>query len=113
MQFSFTDLILFAYTYVFCFLGAFSKDMLDIFLNKIPKVLVLKVLISSLAVAILVYGLSEYLLSKISFKPFTAICYISGIISFEFMTKYNSIQNIGSLIEAIYRIKYDKGKDKG
>lgn len=107
------DLLLFIYIYLFCFLGAFSKDMLDIFLNKIPKVLIFKVLTSSLAVTILVYGLSDYLVGKLSYRPFTAICFISGIISFEFMTKYNSMQNIGSLIDAVYKIKHGKNKDKG
>ena len=107
------DLLLFIYIYVFCFLGAFSKDMLDTFLDKIPKVLIFKVLISSLAVAILLYGLSEYVISKISYRPFSAVCYIFGIVSFEAMTRYNSIKDIGSLIETIYKIKYDKNKDKG
>ena len=92
------DVLLFAYIYVFCFLGAFSKDMLDTFLDKIPKVLIFKVLVSSLAVAILLYGASEYMLSKISYKPFAAICYISGIVSFEGMTKYNNIKEILELI---------------
>lgn len=106
------DILLFIYIYIFCFLGAFSKDMLDTFLDKIPKVLILKVLISSLSASILLYGTSGYLLSKITYKPFTAICYIFGIISFEGLTKYNSIQEIGSLIEAIYKIKYKRNKDK-
>jgi len=107
------DLLLFIYIYVFCFLGAFSKDMLDTFLEKIQKVLIFKVLISSLAVTILIYGLSEYLLIKMSYRPFTAVCYIFGIISFECMTRYNSIQEIGALLEAIYKIKNDKNRDKG
>jgi len=107
------DIILFIYIYLFCFLGAFSKDMLDTFLDKISKVLIFKVITSSLAVAILLYGSSEYLLCKISYRPFTALCYIFGIISFECLAKYNSIQEIRTLLEAIYKIKYGKNKDKG
>jgi len=86
--------------------------MLDTFLDKIPKVLILKVIISSLTVAILLYGTSEYLLSKISYRPFTAICYIFGIVSFEGMVRYSSIKDIGSLIKEIHAIKYNKIKDK-
>jgi len=107
------DIILFIYIYIFCFLGAFSKDMLDSFLEKIPKILIFKVLISSLTATTLIYGLSEYLLNKISYRPLTALCYIFGIVSFEGMVRYSSIKDIGSLMEAIYKVKYDKNKDKG
>jgi len=107
------DILLFIYIYLFCFLGAFSKDMLDTFLDKIPKVLILKVLTSSLSVAILLYGVSEYLLNKISYRPFTAVCYILGIVSFEGLVRYSSIKAIGSLIETIYKIKSYKNNDKG
>jgi len=86
--------------------------MLDIFLDKIPKVLIFKVIISSLAVAILLYGFSEYVLEKLSFKLLTSICYLFGIISFEGMVRYSNIKDIGSLIEEIYKIKYNN-KDKG
>jgi len=113
MLVSLDDIILFVYIYLFCFLGAFSKDMLDTFLEKISKVLIFKVLISALAVAILSYGASEYLLDKLSFKPFTALCYILGIVSFEVFVKYSNIKNISSLIKEIYSIKYNKSKDKG
>jgi len=108
MVVSLDDIIIFIYIYIFCFLGAFSKDMLDTFLDKIPKVLIFKVITSSLAVAILLYGSSEYLLSKISYRPFTAICYIFGIVSFESMVRYSSIKNICTLIKEIYEIKYYK-----
>lgn len=77
------------------------------------KVLIFKVLTSSLAMAILLYGASEYLLNKIPYKPFTAVCYIFGIVSFEGMVRYSSIKDIGSLIKEIYIIKYGKNKDKG
>jgi len=113
MLVSLDDLVLFTYIYLFCFLGAFSKDMLDTFLEKTSKVLIFKVLISSLAVAILLYGSSEYLLNKLSYRLFTSICYVFGIVSFEGMTRYSSIKDIRTLIEAIYKIKYDKNKDKG
>ncbi|QUH21710.1 hypothetical protein [Alkaliphilus sp. B6464] len=106
------DLLLFIYIYVFCFLGAFSKDMLHTFLDKIPKVLISKALTSSLAVTIVVYGLSEYLLSKISYRPFTAVCYILGIISFEVMVKYSSAKEILEIIEDFKKWRINK-KEKG
>lgn len=105
MLISIEDMLLFIYIYVFCFLGAFSKDMLDIFLEKIPKVLIFKVLISSLAVTVLIFGASEYLIDKLSYKPFTAICYIFGIISFELLSKYSNTKEILDTIEEFKRWK--------
>jgi len=113
MLVSLDDLILFIYIYLFCFLGAFSKDILDTFLDKISRVLIFKVITSSLAVAILLYGFSEYLLSKISYRPFTSVCYILGIVSFEVMVRYSSIKDIGILIKKISAIKCVKNNNKG
>lgn len=79
--------------------------MLDIFLEKIPKVLIFKVLISSLAVTVLIFGASEYLIDKLSYKPFTAICYIFGIISFELLSKYSNTKEILDTIEEFKRWK--------
>ena len=95
------DLLLLGYIYLFCFLGAFSKDMLDTFLEKIPKVLIFKVITSSLAITVLLYGVSEYLLNKISYRPFTALCYISGIVSFEVLVRYSNINEILNLLVEI------------
>ena len=106
------DFLLFIYIYVFCFLGAFSKDMLDTFLDKISRVLIFKVLTSSFAVTILVYGLSEYLLSKISYRSFTTVCYILGIVSFEIMIKYSSAKEILEIIEDFKKWRINK-KEKG
>lgn len=58
------------------------------------------------------------MLNKVSYRNFTAVCYILGIVSFEGMTRYNSIKDIDLLIETIYKVrydkhKYDKRKDKG
>ncbi len=77
--------------------------MLDIFLDKIPKVLIFKVLISSLAVTVLIFGASEYLMNKLSYKPFTAICYIFGIISFELLSRYSNTKEILDTIEEFKR----------
>lgn len=111
MLITIADILLFFYIYVFCFLGAFSKDMLDIFLDKIPKVLIFKVLISSLAVTTLLYGASEYLLNKISYRPFTAICYTLGLVSFEITIRYSDAKEILDLIQEFKA--WRKNKDKG
>ncbi|ABR47083.1 hypothetical protein Amet_0858 [Alkaliphilus metalliredigens QYMF] len=108
-----TECSFFIFIYLFCFLGALSKDLVDTFLEKAEDILILKIIISSLAVTILLYGFSDRLLNTLSFKPFTALCYTMGLISFEVLVKYSSMKNIGGLVEEVYRIKWDKNKDKG
>ena len=98
------DLLLFTYIHLFCFLGAFSKDILDIFLDRIPKVLIFKVLISTLCVTVLLYGLSDLLLNKLSYRLFTTVCFVFGIVSFELSVNYNNINKIKGLIKEIYKI---------
>ncbi|SET46019.1 hypothetical protein SAMN05660297_02466 [Natronincola peptidivorans] len=93
------DVTLFAYIYLFCFLGAYSKDVVDTFLEKTTEVLILKVLTSSLAVAVLLYGASEYLLNKLSYRPFTAVCYTLGLVSFEVVVRYSNLQEVLDLIQ--------------
>ncbi|ABR47963.1 hypothetical protein Amet_1792 [Alkaliphilus metalliredigens QYMF] len=90
-----TECIFFIFIYLFCFLGALSKDLLDTFLERIEGILIVKIIVSSLAVTILLYGFSDRLLEKLSFKPFTTLCYTMGLISFEVLVKYNSMKNIG------------------
>ncbi|ABR48294.1 hypothetical protein Amet_2135 [Alkaliphilus metalliredigens QYMF] len=113
MEVFFIELIFFIFIYLFCFLGALSKDLVDTFLNKIQEILFIKIMISSLAVTILLYGFSDKLLASISLKLFIALCYTMGLISFEVLVKYSSIKEIGALVEEVYRIKWNKDKDKG
>ncbi|ARE89068.1 hypothetical protein CLFO_34740 [Clostridium formicaceticum] len=77
------ELLFLSYIYLFCFLGALSKDLLETFLGNIEEILVMKVIVSSLAVAIVLYGGSDKILEKMACKPFTALCYIMGLVSFE------------------------------
>ena len=81
-------------------------------LEKIPKILVFKTLTSSLAVTMILYGASEYLLNKLTYRPFTALCYVMGIVSFEVVVRYSNVRDLGHLIEEFYRMKLNK-KDKG
>ncbi|SDL23116.1 hypothetical protein [Natronincola ferrireducens] len=97
------DFTLFAFIYLFCFLGAFSKDMIDTFSEKTTEVLIIKVLISSLAVAILLYGTSEYLLDRFSYRFFTTLCYTLGLVSFEVLVRYSSAASFLELLDEFGR----------
>ena len=93
------NIFLFIFIYFFCFLGAFSKDLLDTFLNKTSDILIIKILLSSLFISIMIYGFSEWALAKLSYRVLTALCYASGLVSFELFAKYNNTEEFVKLIE--------------
>ncbi|MCC5911438.1 MAG: hypothetical protein JJT76_13465 [Clostridiaceae bacterium] len=106
------ECLFFIFIYLLCFLGALSKDVVDTFLEKIEEILIIKIIISSLAVAILLYGFSDSLLDKFSLKPFITVCYTMGLVSFEVLVKYSNIKDIRDLVGQIYPLRLNKSKDK-
>lgn len=110
MWLSLDDLTLFAYIFLFSFLGAFSKDMLDTFLDRTLEILIGKVLISSFAVSVLIYGASEHILKRLSYRPFTALCYTLGLISFEVMVRYSNMKDILNLIKDFKKWRNENNK---
>ena len=96
---------LFFLIYFFCFLGAFSKDLLDAFLDKTPDILIVKILLSAFFISIIIYGFSEWILIRLSYRSFTALCYTLGLISFELLAKYNNIKEFTGLIEKCKELK--------
>lgn len=106
------NVLLFLFIYFFCFLGAFSKDLLDAFLNKTSYILIVKILLSAFFVSITIYGFSEWILGKVSYRSFAALCYTLGLISFELLTKYNSVRQLAKLIESYREFKRFNDKNK-
>lgn len=102
------DISVFSYIYLFCFLGAFSKDLVDIFLERTTEILIIKIITSSLAVAILLFGFSDYILNRVDYKPFTVMCYIFGLVSFELIVKYSNTKEIGKLIKDFKEYRKNK-----
>ncbi|MGI6427286.1 MAG: hypothetical protein ACOX0L_06800 [Natronincolaceae bacterium] len=100
------NVFLFCFIYFFCFLGAFSKDLLDTFLNKTPNILIVKILLSAFFMSIIIYGFSEWILVRLPYRFFTALCYTSGLVSFELFAKYNNTEEFANLIK-----KYEKFRD--
>lgn len=99
------NIFLFLFIYFFCFLGAFSKDLLDIFLDRASNILILKILLSALFISVMIYGFSEWILIRFSHRSFTALCYTSGLVSFELLAKYNSIEGLRELIKKYREFK--------
>ncbi|MCC5910652.1 MAG: hypothetical protein JJT76_09475 [Clostridiaceae bacterium] len=106
------EILFFIFIYLLCFLGALSKDLMDTFLQKIEEILIIKIIISSLAVAILLYGFSDGLLERFNLKPFITLCYTMGLVSFEVLVRYSNIKEIGVLAEEIYQLRLTQKKDK-
>ena len=99
------NIFLFLFIYFFCFLGAFSKDLLDIFLNKTSNILIIKILLSAFFISIMIYGFSEWILIRFSYRSFTALCYTLGIISFELFAKYNNTKEFVELVKKYKEFK--------
>ncbi|MCC5910915.1 MAG: hypothetical protein JJT76_10815 [Clostridiaceae bacterium] len=95
----------FIFIYLLCFLGALSKDLVDTFLERIEEILIIKIIVSSLAVAILLYGFSDGLLERFSPKLFIALCYTMGLISFEVLVKYSNMKDIRNLVDTFHPIR--------
>lgn len=93
------NVFLFFFIYSFCFLGAFSKDLLDAFLDKTSNILIVKILLSAFFISVIIYGFSEWILMRLSYRSLTALCYTLGIVSFELLAKYNSTEELTKLIE--------------
>ncbi|MDI9476044.1 MAG: hypothetical protein WBI21_07695 [Natronincolaceae bacterium] len=99
------NVFLFFFIYSFCFLGAFSKDLLDAFLNKTSNILIVKILLSAFFISIIIYGFSEWILIKLPCRFFTALCYTSGLVSFELFAKYNNTEEFINLIKKYEKLK--------
>ncbi len=112
MDIAMEDVLLFMFIYFFCFLGAFSKDLLDIFLNKTTGILITKILLSAFFISIMIYGFSEWILAKLPYRSFTALCYTLGLVSFELFIKYNNTQEFVKLIEKYKRFREFNRKSK-
>ena len=106
------NIFLFIFIYFFCFIGAFSKDLLDTFLNKTSDILIIKILLSSLFISVMIYGFSEWALSRISYRTLTALCYTSGLVSFELFAKYNNTEEFVKLFERCRKFRDFNKKPK-
>ena len=99
------NIFLFFFIYFFCFLGAFSKDLLSIFLNKTLNILIVKILFSAFFISIMIYGFSELILTRLSYRAFTTLCYALGLVSFELFAKYNNVKEFTKLIKKYKEFK--------
>jgi len=91
----------FLFIFVFSLLGAIIKDTYNTFTEKDTKVKISRILISTTVSSIILFSLSEFILSKISMKLFILPCFVGGMLGFEVLGK---IKNLAFWIK-IYRAK--------
>lgn len=85
------NLMNFLFILLFSFLGALIKDTYDTLTGKDTKVKVSRILISSFVSTIILFSLSDIILSKLTWKLFILPCFIGGVIGFELFGKINKV----------------------
>ena len=85
------NLMNFLFILLFSFLGALIKDTYDTLTGKDIKVKVSRILISSFVSTIILFSLSDIILSKLTWKLFILPCFIGGVIGFELFGKINKV----------------------
>ena len=83
------NLMDFLFILVFSFLGALIKDTYDTLTEKDTEVKVRRILISSFVSTIILFSLSDVILTKMTWKIFILPCFIGGVIGFEVFGKIN------------------------
>lgn len=77
---------------IFCLIGSIVKDTYNTFTDKEYKVQVKKILISTLFSSIILFSLSDYILTKMSWKLFILPCFIGGSVGFESIGKISTLR---------------------
>ena len=89
---------------IFCLIGSIVKDTYDTLIGKNTNVNITRILISTLVSSILLFSMSDYLITKISWKVSILPCFIGGMVGFELFGKINKL--------AFWLNIYNKKKDK-
>lgn len=91
MQFTYQTIVSGSIDYLFilffCLVGAIVKDAYNTITEKDFKINVKRILISATVSSILIFSLSDYLLSKISWKNLILPCFACGLTGFELLGK--------------------------
>lgn len=87
-----SSLIDYMFILVFCLLGAIVKDAYNTLTDKETKVKIPRILISTLVSSIILFSLSDYILTKMKWKTFIIPCFIGGGLGFDIFGKINKIE---------------------
>lgn len=77
---------------VFCLIGSIIKDTYNTLTDKEYKIQFKKILISTLFSSIILFSLSDYILSRMDWKLFILPCFIGGTVGFESIEKLSNLR---------------------
>ena len=100
-----TNIIIFLFIIVFCFIGAIVKDTYNTLIDKDEKVSIIRILISTIVSSIILFSLSDYILRRISYKLLTLFCFLGGMLGFEILGKISKLEFWKNSSEMFKKIK--------
>lgn len=102
---------------IFCLIGSIVKDTYNTLTEKDEEVKISRILVSTLVSSIILFSLSDIILSKISWKIFILPCFVGGMVGFEAMGKLTKLAFWINIIkdkkDAINKIIEDEETKKG
>lgn len=81
----------FLFIFIFSLLGAIVKDTYNTLTEKDTKVKISRIFVSTAVSTVIIFGLSDYILTKLSLKMFILPCFIGGMVGFDSVEKLTSI----------------------
>ena len=99
------SIITFSYILAFSVLGAVCKDYYELLIRKCRKVKLGRIFVSAITGAIVVYGVSNYILSRGDTRILTVFSYVAGLVGFELIGKLGRLKHIKEFIEYILEFK--------
>lgn len=100
-----TNIIIFLFIIVFCFIGAIVKDTYNTLIDKDEKVSIIRILISTIVSSIILFSISDYILRRISYKLLTLFCFLGGMLGFEILGKISKLEFWKNSSEMFKKIK--------
>jgi len=92
-------------------IGSFGKEYLAIMQGKARKISIPKMIIASLTSTILLFGFSDVLLSKISFKILMVLAFVTGLVGFQLFEQLSTLEGIKKLANDFKEFRDYKKKD--
>lgn len=97
------QMILLGIIFITCLIGSYTRDMLDTLKGLNLKINKVKILVCSATTSILLWSLSEMVTKKYPFKTIIAISIISGLLSYDIVTRLSNFTFVKDLISRFNR----------
>ena len=88
----FSFLLDYTFIVIFCLVGAVIKDTYNTFTEKETEVKIARILISTVVSSIILFSISDILITRMSWKLIILPCFIGGMIGFNLMEKIQTVK---------------------